>query len=151
MLKKPEANSPRLAARAEPGSGPDAPDPHVQPKPVAGSSLTVGATLIVEGNISGTGGVSVRGTIDGNIDVAENEVSVEGTGLVKGNIVGNCVTVEGRVAGDIEALEKITIQSSGIVKGTIVAPRIEIADGARFKGRINMDIEEGGDGPPRQG
>ena len=151
MLKKPEANAPRLAARAAPGSGPDAPDPHVKSKPVAGSTLMVGATLLVEGNISGTGGVSVSGTIDGDINVAENEVSVEGTGLVKGNIVCNRVSVEGRVAGDIEALEKVAIRSSGIVQGTIVAPRIEIEDGARFKGRINMDFKEGDNGPRRQG
>ena len=41
--------------------------------------------------------------------------------------------------GNITALDKVTIAPSGSVDGDIKAPRISIADGARFKGKIDME------------
>lgn len=83
----------------------------------------------------------VRGTIAGNIDLADNRVTAEANGRVKGNILGKQVRVGGQAAGDIEALENIAIRSAGNVRGTISAPQIAVEDGARFKGRIEMDIK----------
>ena len=57
--------------------------------------------------------------------------------------MGKQVQVKGKVVGDIEALDKISISSTGTVRGTIVAPRVAVEDGAKFKGRVDMAIDEG--------
>ena len=41
--------------------------------------------------------------------------------------------------GDIEGIEKVIISSAGRVQGNIVSPRVTLEDGAKFKGRIDMD------------
>ena len=99
----------------------------------------------------GTGDLIVSGVIEGTIDLADNRITVEGTGRVKGSIVGKRVRIKGRVLGDIEALEKLSIDSTGAVRGTIVAPRIAVEDGAKFKGRIDMEIDEGRKAPAAAG
>ena len=107
----------------------------------------MGATLSIKGDITGRCDVFVSGTIEGTINLSDNVVTVEQTGLVKGSIVAKRAQIEGRVVGDIDALSKITISSTGTVHGTVVAPRVEFEDGAKFKGRIDMDFDESRDAP----
>jgi cytoskeletal protein CcmA (bactofilin family) len=49
------------------------------------------------------------------------------------------VKVEGRITGDIDGSEKVIITKTGRVLGNIVAPRVTLEDGAKFKGSIDMD------------
>ena len=111
------------------------------------STATVGATIVIKGDITGTGDVFISGTVEGTIDLADNQVTIEGTGRVKGSIVGKRVQVEGNVVGDIKATEKIAISSTGAVQGTIIAPRVAVEDGAKFRGRIDMEFDSGLDAP----
>lgn len=147
MLKQPNTNSAPQPAKAPRKAGRNAAAPAAQlkPTPVATSTAKVGATLSIKGDITGKGDVFVSGTIEGTIDLADNDVTVEESGRVKGSIVAKRAQIEGKVVGDIEALGKITISSTGTVQGTVVAPRVEVEDGAIFKGRIDMDFDESRD------
>ena len=154
MLKQPRTNSAPQpakapAARTQEKAGPKAAAPAAQPKPtpVATSTATVGATLSVKGDITGKGDVFVCGSIEGTIDLSDNDVTVEESGRVKGSIVAKRAQIKGKVVGDIEAMGKITIISTGTVQGMIVAPRVEVEDGAKFTGRIDMDFDESRDAP----
>ena len=144
MLKQPKTKSGPQPARAPAKAGPSAAASAAQPgsTPVATSTATVGATLSIKGDITGKGDVSVSGTIEGTIDLADNEVTVEESGRVKGSIVAKRAQIKGTVDGDIAALGKITISSTGKVQGSIVAPRVEVEDGAKFRGRIDMEFDE---------
>lgn len=143
MLKQPRTNSSPQPAGAPAKGRSSAADPAAQlkPKPVATSTATIGATLSIKGDIRGQGDVFVSGTIEGSINLSDNDVTVEESGRVKGSIVAKRAQIKGKVIGDIEALGKITISSTGTVRGTIVAPRVEVEDGAKFKGRIEMDFD----------
>jgi cytoskeletal protein CcmA (bactofilin family) len=48
------------------------------------------------------------------------------------------VIVLGEVAGNVTASEKVDIRDNGSVDGDIVAPRVAIADGAHFRGSVDM-------------
>lgn len=117
-------------------------EPRAKPGPLTASTTAIGATLAIEGEVTGTGDVPVSGTVEGTVDVAANRVTVEGTGRVQGRIVGRQVRVKGEVHGDIEALDTLGIDSTGTVRGTIVAPRIEIGNGATLKCRIDTCFDE---------
>lgn len=111
------------------------------------STATLGATIVIKGDVTGTGDVFISGTVEGTIDLAHNQVTIEGTGRVKGSIVGKRVQVKGNVVGDIKVTEKIAIGSTGFVQGTIIAPRVAVEDGAKINGRIDMEFDTGLDAP----
>ncbi len=105
----------------------------------------MGATIAIKGDIAGKGDVVVSGTVEGSIDLADHRVTVEATGRVKGDIVGKQVQIKGRVIGDIEASDLLSVSSTGTVKGNIVAPRVAVEDGAKCECRIDMNFGGGRD------
>ena len=100
--------------------------------------VAVGAAVIIRGDITGKGDLVISGRVEGTVDLPGNDANLEKTGFMEGGILANNVNVRGKVQGDIEARRKVTIYATGTVIGTIIAPRIQIEDGARFKGRIDM-------------
>ncbi|MCU0253878.1 MAG: polymer-forming cytoskeletal protein, partial [Acidobacteria bacterium] len=49
------------------------------------------------------------------------------------------IRVEGNVQGDVQASERVELAAGSSVVGDVTAPRVSIADGARFKGSVDMD------------
>ena len=47
--------------------------------------------------------------------------------------------ISGNVTGNIQASDKVELTADGRMVGDIKAPRILIADGAIFKGNVDMD------------
>ena len=147
MLKHPRANG-SPAAEVSRNAAPRAAAPaQLNSRPAATSAATIGAALTIKGDVTGKGDVFVSGTIEGTVDLPDNAVTVEASGRVQGSIAAKQVRIEGGVDGDIEAPGKVTIGSTGAVQGTISARRIEVEDGAKFKGRVDMDIGEARDAP----
>ena len=83
----------------------------------------------------------VQGQIDGTIDLKGNNLTIGQQGVVKANVLAQTITIEGTVEGDIFGEERIAILSSSNVKGNLVADRVTLEDGAKFKGSIDMDID----------
>lgn len=100
--------------------------------------VTIGAAATIRGDITGKGNLIISGRVEGTVDLPENDANLEASGFMDGGILARNVNIRGKVQGDIEAKRKVTIFATGIVVGTIMSPRIQIEDGARFKGRIDM-------------
>ncbi len=101
------------------------------------ASTVIGSTIVIEGEISGEDSLVIHGTVRGQIDLRER-IEVATDGVVEGTIVAPVVTVYGTVAGDITADERAELRAECQVVGDVRAPRILIADGAAFKGRVDM-------------
>ena len=69
-------------------------------------------------------------------------MTVGSTGQVQAHIVAKSVVVLGQVKGNLTAAEKVDIREKGSVEGDIVAPRVTIADGAKFRGSVDMRRDE---------
>ena len=54
------------------------------------------------------------------------------------------VIVLGEVTGNVTASEKVDIRDNGSVDGDIVSPRVAIAEGAHFRGSVDMQRAGGG-------
>jgi len=98
----------------------------------------IGKTIIIEGEIEGAEDLVVQGTVKGSIVLKEN-LSVEPSGLVEADVQTQNVDVAGEIKGDITATNKVEIKKEGKMIGDIRAPRILIADGALFKGSVDME------------
>lgn len=148
MLKQRRTNAGKAPAGAAPKTEREpAVAPQGKSRPVTTTTATIGASLVIKGDVSGAGDLFVSGMIEGTIDLADNQVTVDGAGRIEGRIVSKHVRVNGMVIGEVVALHKISIGSTGTVQGTITAPRVEVEDGATLKCRIDIDCDKGRPSP----
>jgi cytoskeletal protein CcmA (bactofilin family) len=59
-------------------------------------------------------------------------------GKIKAQVFAKSVVILGEVTGNVTASEKVDIRDNGSVDGDIAAPRVAIAEGAHFRGSIDM-------------
>jgi cytoskeletal protein CcmA (bactofilin family) len=105
-----------------------------------GTRIATGARF--EGKITGAEDLVVDGEVVG--EIAVQAVVVVGTeGRVTGPISARIVRVAGRVVGDLRGAERVEIAASANLEGDIAAPRVTIAEGAFFKGRVEMKNPQG--------
>jgi len=97
----------------------------------------IGPNITIDGDISGQDSLTVLGTVRGSIQVKDGVV-VASSARVEANIDSSTVEVAGSVQGNISASDRVELKSGGKLVGDVRAPRILIADGASFKGNINM-------------
>ena len=98
----------------------------------------IGSTIVIDGEISGDEDLIIQGTVKGKIVLKESLI-VEKSGMVEADIETRNVEISGQVTGNIRSSERVEIKSEGRMTGDIKAPRILIADGARFKGNVDME------------
>ncbi len=103
------------------------------------STAVIGSTIKVKGEVSGEENLIVEGTVEGSVSLKGHDLTIGQKGRVDADLSATTVKVEGQVTGDINGAEKVIITKSGRVLGNIVAPRVTLEDGAKFKGSIDMD------------
>jgi len=99
----------------------------------------IGSTIHIKGDISGDENLVIDGKVQGSIELGSKEVTIGRNGKVSANVHASVIRIEGEVQGDISGNEKVIISKTGNVLGNIVAPRVTLEDGAKFKGSIDMD------------
>ncbi|MEE9384181.1 MAG: polymer-forming cytoskeletal protein [Nannocystaceae bacterium] len=102
------------------------------------ANTVIGSTIVIDGEITGADELTVLGTVKGRISVSES-MTVEAGGTVEASIEATTITVAGSVTGDLRASERAELRPESRVVGDIHAPRIHIADGASFRGTVDMD------------
>jgi cytoskeletal protein CcmA (bactofilin family) len=121
------------SARPETPAVPEA-KPVVEPK---ASATVIGATLRFKGELRADEDFVFQGRIEGSIHHTQN-LTIGTDGVVKGDSRARTIVVEGTVEGDLYALESISIRPTAKVLGNLLAPRVSIADGASFNGKVDM-------------
>lgn len=104
------------------------------------ANTVIGSGIVIDGEISGDEDLVIQGTVKGKIDLKES-LFVENGGVVEADITTQNVEISGRVTGNIVASDKVELKADCRVVGDIKSPRILIADGASFKGNVDMDVE----------
>jgi cytoskeletal protein CcmA (bactofilin family) len=102
---------------------------------------TIGRSIRIKGEVSGDEDLLIQGRVEGSVNLKQHSITVGPDGDVKATIVGRLVTIEGSVEGNLTADEQVILRSSASVKGDIVAPRVVLEDGARFRGGVDMGEE----------
>lgn len=105
------------------------------------ADTNIGEGITIDGEISGDSPVVVEGTVKGSIETSSNVV-VDEAGVVEADIASEDLEVHGTVNGNVRANNRVELTSQGRMIGDITSPRIHIADGANFKGHIDMQVEE---------
>lgn len=115
--------------------------PSVASAPSAGTAATamIGKGISISGDVSADSNLKIEGAIEGRSVESAQDVEISECGKVTASISAKVVRIAGEVTGDIVATEKIMIAKSGRVQGNVVAPRVQLEDGALFRGSIDMN------------
>jgi cytoskeletal protein CcmA (bactofilin family) len=97
----------------------------------------IGPNITVEGTVSGSERVVVEGTVRGQINITA-DLLIGTKARVEAAVHARNVTVEGTVNGDISADDRVELVASATVDGNIKAPKIIVAEGAKFRGSVDM-------------
>ena len=73
-------------------------------------------------------------------------LTIGANGRIKAQVFAKAVIILGEVTGNVTASEKVDIRDNGSVDGDITSPRVAIAEGAHFRGSIDMQRSGGKDG-----
>jgi cytoskeletal protein CcmA (bactofilin family) len=108
------------------------------------ATAVIGPKITFKGEIIGEEDLLVQGKVEGSIDLKGNHLIIGQQGVVKANLMAKTITIEGTVEGDLIGQERIEIKSSSNVKGNLIAARVTLEDGAKFRGSIDMDSQNSG-------
>ncbi len=107
-----------------------------------GEVATIGKSVVVKGELSGSEDLIVDGEVEGSISLRGQSLTVGPNGRVRANIEARNVILHGRVDGDIHATDRVDLRKSASLCGDISTMRISIEDGAFFKGGIDIQKPE---------
>jgi cytoskeletal protein CcmA (bactofilin family) len=107
--------------------------------------VNIGKSVVIKGELSGSEDLTLEGQAEGRIDLKDNVLTIGPNGKIKAEIFAKAVVVLGEVVGNVTATEKVDIRDHGSVEGDISAPRVAIAEGAHFRGSV--DMQRGGTKP----
>jgi len=101
--------------------------------------VSIGQSIQIKGDLIGKEDLTIEGTVDGNINLEDHHLTIGPSGRITANIHAKTVMVVGEVVGNITAADKVEVAATGRMKGDITAPNLVLADGARFKGSVDME------------
>ena len=102
---------------------------------------TIGPSIQINGDVTGDEDLVIEGRVEGTISLNENVLTVGKEGQINATVNARAIFVEGSVEGDLKGDDQVVIKGSGNVRGNLVAPRVTLEDGCKFKGSIDMDVE----------
>src|ERR1700755_2195532 len=105
----------------------------------SGGTARLGASLHVKGEITGNEDLHIDGTVEGLVHLEDRKLTIGASAKVTADIIAREVAVFGNVKGNLRARDRIEIKKDGSVVGDLTTARIMIADGAYFKGSIEID------------
>jgi len=104
----------------------------------AASAALIGKSVVVKGELEGSEDLTIEGQVEGKIELRDHTLTIGQGGRIKAQVFAKSVVVCGELVGNINASDAVDIRDSGSVDGDIVSPRVAIADGAHFRGSIDM-------------
>jgi cytoskeletal protein CcmA (bactofilin family) len=101
-------------------------------------TVNIGKSVIIKGELNGSEDLTIEGQVEGKIELRQNVLTIGPNGKIKAQVFAKSVVILGEVTGNVTATEKVDIRDNGSVDGDIAAPRVAIAEGAHFRGSIDM-------------
>jgi cytoskeletal protein CcmA (bactofilin family) len=102
------------------------------------STVNIGKSVVIKGELSGSEDLTIEGQVEGKIELRQNVLTIGANARIKAQVFAKSCIILGEVTGNVTASEKVDIRDNGSVDGDIASPRVAIAEGAHFRGSIDM-------------
>jgi cytoskeletal protein CcmA (bactofilin family) len=101
---------------------------------------SIGKSLVIKGEVNGAESLYIEGRVEGTINLsgAANRVTVGKAGVVVADLNAREIVIMGKVNGNLVASDRVDIRNEGSLLGNVVTHRINIEDGAFFKGSVDI-------------
>jgi cytoskeletal protein CcmA (bactofilin family) len=100
--------------------------------------VNIGKSVVIKGELNGSEDLLIEGHVEGKIELRDHVLTIGPNGKIKAELFAKSVVVLGEVKGNVTATEKVDIRENGSVDGDITSPRVAIAEGAQFRGSVDM-------------
>ena len=107
--------------------------------------VNIGKSVVIKGELTGSEDLTIEGHVEGTIQLRDHVLTIGPNGKINAQVFAKSVIVLGEVHGNVTASDKVDIRDNGSVEGDLISPRIAIAEGAHFKGSVDMQ-RKGGSG-----
>src|SRR5215211_5334141 len=101
-------------------------------------NVNIGKSVVIKGELNGSEDLTIEGQVEGTIQLRDHVLTIGPNGKIKAQVFAKAVIVLGEVTGNVSATEKVDIRDNGSVDGDIISPRVAIAEGAHFRGSVDM-------------
>ena len=105
--------------------------------------MNIGKSVVIKGELNGSEDLTIEGHVEGKIELRDHVLTIGPNGKIKAELNAKAIVVLGEVIGNVTATEKVDIRENGSVEGDITAPRVAIAEGAHFRGSVDMQRKGG--------
>jgi len=102
------------------------------------STVNIGKSVVIKGELTGSEDLTIEGQVEGTIQLRDHILTIGANGRIKAQVFAKSVVVLGEVTGNVTASDKVDIRDNGSVDGDIISPRVAIAEGAHFRGSVDM-------------
>ena len=126
------------AAAPAAASAPAAQHHDVRTQQIERDKVNIGKSVVIKGELSGSEDLTIEGHCEGRIELRDNVLTIGPNGKIRAEVFAKSVIVLGEVTGNVTASEKVDIRDNGSVDGDIISPRVAIAEGAHFRGSVDM-------------
>ncbi|MAK00162.1 MAG: hypothetical protein CMM13_05720 [Rhodospirillaceae bacterium] len=110
------------------------------PGPSKGTAPSLlSSDLTITGNLESEGDMQIDGTIDG--DIKSFTLTVSESGVIRGTIDAEEVTIAGSVTGQIKARHVILVKGAKVI-ADLIQDRLSIEPGAFFEGNCRQYTDE---------
>jgi len=109
--------------------------------------VNIGKSVVIKGELNGSEDLTIEGHVEGTIQLREHVLTIGPNGRIKAQVFAKSVIVLGEVTGNVTASDKVDIRDNGSVDGDIISPRVAIAEGAHFRGSVDMQRKGSPDAP----
>ena len=111
--------------------------------------VNIGKSVVIKGELNGSEDLTIEGHVEGTIQLRDHVLTIGPNGKIKAQVFAKAVIVLGEVTGNVTASDKVDIRDNGSVDGDIISPRVAIAEGAHFRGSVDMQ-RKGGPAQPQK-
>ncbi len=118
-------------------------EPRTQPFQGQGGNVNIGKSVVIKGELSGSEDLTIEGHVEGRIELKDNILTIGANAKIRAEVFAKTVIVLGEITGNVTASEKVDIRDNGSVDGDITSPRVAIAEGAHFRGSVDMQRSGG--------
>jgi cytoskeletal protein CcmA (bactofilin family) len=136
-----QPGTPAPVVSTQPAVMPAAPQP--DNRRIERDMVNIGKSVVIKGELNGSEDLTVEGHVEGRIELKDHVLTIGPNGKIKAQVFAKAVIVLGEVNGNVTASEKVDIRDGGSVDGDIIAPRVAIAEGAHFRGSVDMQRKGG--------
>jgi cytoskeletal protein CcmA (bactofilin family) len=105
--------------------------------------VNIGKSVVIKGELNGSEDLTIEGHVEGTIQLRDHILPIGPNGRIKAQVFAKSVIVLGEVTGNVTASDKVDIRDNGSVDGDIISPRVAIAEGAHFRGSVDMQRKGG--------